>query len=151
MCQTPSVARMHAPMHSNRAVSFVFLYKLIDVAAWVKYETSPVVTIQRTRGPVIDIPVRAVYRLQLYSIHLFQDWDLLTGNCFQFIRQASNVAHHRLSSLPIPQSSLSKGSADDLLFGLYSLGSKMHSVKLLANVQVACLHLGHLLKVLHCF
>ena len=66
---TPSVARTHAYMHSSRAILFVLLYRLVDVGVWVKYETLPAVSIRRSHGPVIDIPVCDMCRgfVVLYS------------------------------------------------------------------------------------
>lgn len=54
-------------MNSSRAVSFLFLYKLLDVATWIKCETPLVVTLPKGNVPGIDIPVSIAPRITSYT------------------------------------------------------------------------------------
>jgi hypothetical protein len=63
-----SVARRHANISSSRAVSFLFLYKLLDIATWIKSETPLVVTTPRGNVPEINIPVSVACHV-IYNIY----------------------------------------------------------------------------------
>jgi hypothetical protein len=88
---TPSVARRHAYMNSSRAASFLFLYKLLDIATWIKYNPPVVVTVPRGDVLGIDIPVSSlssaascVHPVSLGLVPILLELFQIYPRCFQY-------------------------------------------------------------------
>lgn len=142
--------RDSANLRTSKGVANILLYKLIDVAEWIKYDMTNCNIIERGSVPDVHITVSPFTVLDpMASIcQPSQGWDRLAANWYQFLIGTSNIVHLELSKSSAIIESLD--TTNVTLRHMHSLcqrQAKLLSEKFTINVQLTAVYLSYLIKV----